>query len=116
MSLEKTKKFLFETEREEWFLPVTRKDLLTFYQEVSEALGGSGGNTWTVNETPSGSINGINTVYTTAGTFQSGKLCVYYNGNRQPPSYYTEAVGLNGFTLSFTPDTGDDLKVDYINT
>lgn len=80
------------------------------------AYAAGGGDTWVVNEAPGGAIDSSNTVYTTALTFQSKKLCVYYNGSRQPPTYYIEDVGLSGFTLTFAPNTGSDLRVDYIRT
>lgn len=69
-----------------------------------------GGSPAVSNETPGGAMDGINTVFTTAGTFTAGSLEVFYRGTiLRNGTDFTEAGGLNGFTLLFTPDSsGND--------
>jgi hypothetical protein len=64
-------------------------------------------------ETPTGTVNGSNTVFTTAATYVSGKISVYVNGIRQKKTTdYTES---STTTITFTtaPSTGDVILVDY---
>jgi len=68
----------------------------------------------TVNETPSGAIDGTNPTYTLAAAPNSGTLQLYHNGIRM-----TEGAR-NDFTLSsltitmtFNPESGDTLLADY---
>lgn len=65
------------------------------------------------NETPGGAINGSNTAYTTASSYQTGSLKVYLNGQRLigGGADYTEVA--SGFTMAYAPVTGDLLRVDY---
>lgn len=64
-------------------------------------------------EVPTGAINGVNTVFTTAATYQPGKLAVYRNGVRQAhPGDYSETTSTT-FTFVTAPSTGDTLLVDY---
>lgn len=49
--------------------------------------------------------------YSTTNDFIVDTLRVYYNGLRQRPFYYTEAI--SGFTLDFATIGGDELLVDY---
>jgi len=69
-----------------------------------------------IEETPSGSINGSNTVFTTANSFVTGSTRVYLNGIRQKKTDdYTETAG-NQFSFVSAPLTGDNLIVDYIKS
>ena len=69
------------------------------------------------NETPGGTINGSNTVYTTASTFATGSLKVYLNGQRLGPGSGIDFVeATQGFTMQYAPATGDVLVVDYETT
>jgi hypothetical protein len=52
-------------------------------------------------------------VFITSNTFKSDTLRAYLNGIRQRDAYVTERPGLDGFILSFTPVTNDELFVDY---
>lgn len=67
-------------------------------------------------ETPSGSINSSNTVFTVASAFTSGSLRVFLNGQRLKAGSgndYQESAALTGFTMEYAPTTGDVLLVDY---
>jgi hypothetical protein len=64
-------------------------------------------------ETPAGTINGANTVFTTAATYKTGSLTVYVNGVRQKKTtHWTETSGTT-FTMNQAPTTGDLVTVDY---
>lgn len=65
-------------------------------------------------ETPSGAINGTNTIFTLANTPITGTEMVYYNGVLQDAGSgndYTISGGT--ITFTFTPQTGDKIRVSY---
>lgn len=65
-------------------------------------------------ETPTGAINGANEIFTTALDYRATTTRLYLNGLRQTRgSAYTEDAP-NILTLSFAPEPGDELTVDYI--
>jgi hypothetical protein len=79
---------------------------------VSGSISG-GGATQVFNEVPTGSINSSNTVFTTAGDFETGTTRVYLNGIRQKLSTdYTE-TDTDEITFTVAPTTGDELIIDY---
>ena len=63
---------------------------------------------YVLNEEPS---EDSGTYYTT-NNFLSNTLALYYNGLRQSTADYT-ITGSNSFTVVFTPELGDTLRVDY---
>jgi hypothetical protein len=66
-------------------------------------------------EIPAGSINGTNTVYTTAFNFITGSTHVFLNGiriARGSSSDYTE-TGLNQINFISAPQSGDSILIDY---
>ena len=68
-------------------------------------------------ETPTGLVDGSNTVFTTAQDYEADSLEVYLNGQRvNKPDDYTE-TGANTFTLvdapRFVPGNPDTILVDY---
>lgn len=66
-----------------------------------------------MNETPAGSVNSSNTVFTTAAAYKTGSLAVYLNGLRQKKTAdYTETTSTT-FTFTTAPTTGDSVCVDY---
>ena len=75
----------------------------------------SSGSSLTVNETPAGLVNGTNKVFTTLTPFTTGKTMLYLNGMRQKLGAgkdYTE-TGASEITFISTPQTGDELIIDY---
>jgi len=52
-------------------------------------------------------------VFITANIYMTGTLRTHLNGIRQRDAYVSERPGLDGFILSFTPVTNDELFVDY---
>jgi hypothetical protein len=67
------------------------------------------------NEIPTGTINGSNTVFTTAYNFISSSTQLYLNGLRLKPGAsndYTES-STNQITFSSPPQSGDSLLIDY---
>jgi hypothetical protein len=68
---------------------------------------------WT-DETPSGAIDGSNTVFTLSSTPLEGEAVdVYLDGLKQIPG---EDYSISGVTITFVvaPAAGQTLKVDYI--
>jgi len=65
-------------------------------------------------ENLSSQCNGTRTTFTTNANFDSDSLRVYYNGIRQTGAF--SIVSDNQFELSFTPQSGELLEVDYIET
>jgi len=64
-------------------------------------------------ETPTGSVDGSNVVFSTANAYASGRLGVYLNGIRQRrPNDYSE-TGTQSFQFSSPPLSGDSVSVDY---
>jgi len=74
---------------------------------------GSNGNVF--DETPSGTINGTNDVFTTGVDFISGSLRVYKNGVRLEEGASNDflVTGTDEFTMATAPATGTKLLVDY---
>jgi len=69
------------------------------------------------NVTPGGTIDGVNTTFTTPDVFISGTLKVYYNGLRLRAGVdYDEAVSYDGFEMLYVipMDTSNWLLCDYI--
>ena len=64
-----------------------------------------------LNETPGGAVNGVNTAFTTANNYQSGKLMVFRNGQQD---IEITAGGGSAFTIT-NPPTGDEIiRVIYL--
>jgi hypothetical protein len=83
------------------------------YGGVTGGGGGLGGLTTAVmGETPSGSVNGSNAVYTTVGVPSSGTDAAYLQGIRLTRGIdYT--LSSSTWTLTVAPSTGDTLRMDY---
>lgn len=75
--------------------------------------GGLSASNFAFNETPTGTINGVNTAFTLAFTPASGKIQVWLNGLLQAPPNYS-VVG-TALTMGTAPLTGDELLVFYIH-
>lgn len=92
--------------------PITGADELTAAEEaaIDNMVAGVGGN-----ETPTGTINGTNTDFTTALTPVANTLKVVLNGQIQ---YSTTDYTLTGTTIAFVsaPITGSTLRVWYLST
>ncbi len=73
---------------------------------------GSSSGTFKDDETPAGTINGVNTVFTIANTPLTGSLKVYRGGARQRVTEdYTLIV--KTITFTFAPQVGEVLLCDY---
>lgn len=62
-------------------------------------------------ETPAGTLNGANTVFTTNAPFVSGTTAVYLNGLRE--FHFTE-TGPNQITFEDPPSSSDVIRIDYV--
>ena len=68
------------------------------------------------NETPTGTKNGVNKIFTTFYNYKPNTIRVSLNGLRQvQPGDYTE-TSANTFTFVNAPLSGDVIVVDYIKT
>lgn len=83
-------------------------------RELEQLIGTivSGSGTPVRNETLSGTVDGVNTVFTTSFNFISGSTAIYHNGMRQQlGDDYTE-TGPNEITFSYAPK-GPKVYGDY---
>ena len=73
------------------------------------------GNVVTIyNEQPAGLINGSNNVFTTASSFQPGKVSVFINGLMQKIITHFQTTGNNTILLNDSLTVGDQIQVNYI--
>lgn len=75
--------------------------------------GPSGAGTGVFNETPSGTQDGVNAVFTLANTPQSGSTTVYRNGLREVLGTGYTATS-STLTFSTPPLSSDVIRVDYL--
>lgn len=94
--------------------PVCRPNILEIISPGPQGIQGpSGSLTGLVQaEVPTGLINSINTIYTTAAVFTS--IWVYLNGLRMNPGSDYNITDTDEITFTYAPTTGDTLIVDYI--
>lgn len=95
------------------FTEINNEEVFLF---VDEAGGGGGGDMlvtkYIVRETPTGSVNGTNTIFTLAFLPVSGKEMVFRNGVLQElTSDYT--ISSSSITFTSAPLTGDLIRVTY---
>lgn len=69
-----------------------------------------------IGEIPSGSINGSNTVFTTAYNVFGTSIDVYLNGLLQKRTDDYTFTSPNTITFTIAPPTGSNLLCDYIKT
>jgi len=84
---------------------------LTF---AAPAGGGGAATIQTWGETPVGTIDGTNTTFTTANSYQTGLLAVYLNGLRQRRSADYSETTSTSFTFVTAPLSGDTISIDYV--
>lgn len=94
-------------------IPPAAATLLADYR-----VGASGSITTVVryvdDETPAGTMNGVNTTFTLARTPVTGSVKLWWNGVRQVPgTHYTISGTTITFLAGYEPDTGDTLNADY---
>lgn len=79
--------------------------------EITPVLGSG---SWVFNETPSGSVNGSNTIFDTASTYVAGSIQVYRDGQlmKGGGADYTETDS-NTITFTTAPISGSVLLVHY---
>lgn len=58
-------------------------------------------------------VDGETTVFSVPEAYKTGSLRVYYNGVRQIESETFTETTTTTFSLTFTPQTGDYLTIDY---
>ncbi len=69
----------------------------------------------TITEDLTDQVNGVTAMFVTTQAFLTGSLCVELNGQRlrRGIAYDFVESGLQTFELSFTPDLGDVVTVQY---
>ena len=58
-------------------------------------------------------VDGNRTVFTVPASYASNSLRVYYNGIRQEAGNGFSETSSTTFTLSFTPQNGETISIDY---
>lgn len=71
-------------------------------------------NVYVTGETPSGAVNGVNQVYTTAYNFKPNTVRLFLNGLRQLPNIDYLETGSNEITFDQSPLVNDIILMDYI--
>lgn len=94
--------------------PASMAVLLVDYQ-LAGGLATVGSNSFSTGEAVSGTVNGTNTVFTTANAYAGSSLEVYINGLLQyRTTDYTETNAAAGtFTFVDAPKTNDVIRVNY---
>lgn len=98
------------------YAPVTGDVLLVDYETTNTSRFVQGSNSIIVQETPTGTVNGSTTLFTTLqAKYVANTLEVFLNGLQQVKTTdYTEtSPGSGTFTFVTAPATGDVLKVSY---
>lgn len=83
---------------------------------LSNPGGGGGGSSEVINETPTGTKNGVNKTFTTFYDFKPGTTKLYLNGIRQAEGVgndYAEQVDHLTITFTNAPQSSDVLIIDY---
>lgn len=68
------------------------------------------------NETPTGTINGVNQAFTTSGTAIANSLKVFLNGQLQYAGGTDYTLSSTTITFNTAPLTGSTLRVWYMST
>jgi hypothetical protein len=88
-----------------FFTPSTTRETILFASDAVQ---------FADNETPTGTVNGVNDTFTLANTPTTSTTHVYVNGVRQALTlHYTESTNTIVFGASYIPQTGDILRIDY---
>ena len=75
---------------------------------------GTGGGDMT-NENLTSQVDSERTQFQISGNYQTNSLRVYYNGVRQVQGEHFTEVTDQSFSVSFTPQTGDFINVEYVS-
>jgi len=73
------------------------------------------GHSFVIRETPSGTINGVNTIFTLANTPSTNTEQLFLNGVLQEPGGEDYTISGDTITMVDAPISGDRLKVNYIS-
>lgn len=75
---------------------------------------GTGGGDMT-KENLTSQVNSERTQFEISGNYQTNSLRVYYNGVRQVQGEHFTEVTDQSFSVTFTPQTGDFINVEYVS-
>ena len=76
---------------------------------------GSGGGESMTKENLSSQVNNLRTTFILTGSYTTNSLRVYYNGVRQVQGEHFTELTDQTFSVTFTPQTGDFINVEYIS-
>tara|TARA_Y100000114_G_scaffold2175_1_gene1788 strand:- start:398 stop:652 length:255 start_codon:yes stop_codon:yes gene_type:complete len=75
---------------------------------------GTGGGDMT-KENLTSQVDSERTQFQISGNYQTNSLRVYYNGVRQVQGEHFTEVTDQSFSVTFTPQTGDFINVEYVS-
>ncbi len=78
-------------------------------------MGASGGGANMSKENLTAQVNNIRTTFTLTGSYTTNSLRVYYNGVRQVQGEHFTELTDQTFSVTFTPQNGDFINVEYIS-
>jgi hypothetical protein len=98
------------------YAPDTGSKLRVYYGKPSQNLPPTVGTADIVvnTETPAGTVNGVNTIFSTVFAYKPTTPRVFLNGVRLSPTGDYVESGTNQITFVTPPDAGDILVIDYV--
>lgn len=93
-------------------LPEDENQISLLQAIFNGSAGSSSGLDFIVNDIPTGTINGINTLFTLTYDFVSSKLWIYLNGLKLYPDDYA-LISPNQIQFQDAPLPGDRISVNY---
>lgn len=100
-----TNDFIVEIHPNETILDISNNILITSYSESDTMI---------INDVPTGTINGINTTFTTTYNFVPESVSITLNGLEQRVILHYATYGNNLIIFTESPQIGDLIQVDYI--
>lgn len=91
--------------------PATGSNLTVDYITGSQVM--INGSNSQIEETPAGTVNGLNPTFTASRTYVSNTLEVYINGIKQKRGIHFTEGSSGAFTMSDAPSIGDDILIQY---
>jgi hypothetical protein len=92
---------------------VAKTRMIAHYNKLAGHINNYQGPAGTIGEILTGTVNGVNAVFTTSVNFVPGKVIVYVNGIRQKIIDDYQLSNDNTVTFTFSPLPGEVLSIDY---
>lgn len=94
--------------------PIVRNYKIVVRQGSGGGTGGLFSDDIVMGEIPTGLINGANATFTSLSQFIPEKIIVERNGITQRKNTDYTTTGNNTINLTFSPDTGESILINYI--